>query len=253
MNLKSIQLIIIIFFISIKCQCSNGYTKGDTMYTWAEPYLNIRSEKSIDSEIISQINYGEKVVVLESKNISNFSKQEFTTNPFAFSKRDFESKFELHGSWVKIKYNDFEGYIMDVYISKLPTIVSSKDNSSNKSLDFIKYLERIDKIISYQKINTLESDGMFVEKWISSSGIIYTRKLSEGSSDEEIIFSGIDLEEGFLFLKRYNNLIASLMGRIESEELVTISNNQINAILEGSYFSFTHAGQSVIINIYQRD
>jgi spore germination cell wall hydrolase CwlJ-like protein len=69
----------------------------DTKYLWTTEKVNLRSEASKNSDILTTINKREKVIVKEQKTSSK---------------------------WIEVKYKDFEGYIYSEYLrdTELPSL-----------------------------------------------------------------------------------------------------------------------------------
>ena len=113
--MKQLILSICIAFLFFQnAYCINNYKQGDELVVWAKSGLNLREEPNIQSKVITKIVLGETVVTQEgkkSKNIKIIDKQTLADGQ-SFT-------MTLWGSWVKVKFNDYEGFLFDAYLSKI--------------------------------------------------------------------------------------------------------------------------------------
>ena len=149
--------ICIAFLLFQNAYCINNYKQGDELVVWAKSGLNLREEPNIQSKVITKIVLGETVVAQEgkiSKNIKIIDKQTLADGQ-SFT-------MTLWGSWVKVKFNDYEGFLFDAYLSK---IKYEKDKSLHELL--IDQKEICNEYSYYRRNSqiTILNDGTYINSW----------------------------------------------------------------------------------------
>jgi hypothetical protein len=173
------------------------YENGDTLINWASSGLNIRMTKESNSEILLNIPFGEKIIVLEKKNEEE-TKVRIKISCFIEGKKTPE--FDLVGKMIKVKYGKSEGYVFDGFLSNFQPL------SNNKNVD--DQLEKNNEILK----------RFDLQKQSYSSQLVYSNGINKfafspgsGCQENSYIIPEISLQEGFLFL--YHVL------RLNSDEL----------------------------------
>ncbi len=97
---KNIYLLVLalVFLISNKTKAKEQVVEK---YNYALSGINLREDKTLNSKILLNIPYGEKVFVL--KETSDYFKID-----------------NIIGNWVKVRYKDVEGYVFGGYLSVIP-------------------------------------------------------------------------------------------------------------------------------------
>jgi len=91
-------VIVLVFMIFNKTLAKEQVVKK---YNYALSGIKLREDKNLDSKILINIPYGEKVIVLNET-------------------LDYFEIDNIIGNWVKIRYKDIEGYVFGGYLSVLP-------------------------------------------------------------------------------------------------------------------------------------
>lgn len=107
-------------------------------YVWAINGLNLRESPSTKSKLLSLIPYGKSVDVLEITEKSYI-------NNFINNGGEEKHPILLKNQWVKIKYEDRIGYVIDGYLLEMET--PRKKELPNQ------YLRRISKEFGYKKLS----------------------------------------------------------------------------------------------------
>ena len=152
--------ICIAFLLFQNAYCINNYKQGDELVVWAKSGLNLREEPNIQSKVISKIVLGETVVVQEGKKIQdlNIIDKQTLADGQSFT-------MTLRGSWVKVKFNDNEGFLFDAYLSK---IKYEKDKSLHELLIDQKEICNEYKHDFRGRI-TILNDGTFIKNFYGES------------------------------------------------------------------------------------
>jgi len=110
---------------------------NEVYYVWAKNGLNLRSSPTVEGKIITHIPFGDNLTFLkktEHKYINKFVENgKFEKNPIL-----------LRSNWVRVKYKDLEGYLIDGYLLNL------KCPDKNENIE--KYLIRIGKENGFEKL-----------------------------------------------------------------------------------------------------
>jgi hypothetical protein len=106
-------------------QSSMRYESGETIYVWARTGLVLRKTADFNGTKITTLPYGTKVECIVYDQIKTYS-NELAGDYDApeehqltiFKATDVEP-FVLRGCWVKVKVDGKEGYLFDIYLSRL--------------------------------------------------------------------------------------------------------------------------------------
>lgn len=177
-----------LIFFSFKLIAKHNYYIGDTLYSWSDSALILYDNNEDQSKKIDQINPGEAIIVLQH---SFWNDDTETSVPLQLNS-EVKSLIKLKGRWLKVKYKDKEGYVLDVFLSRYP--VYKKDESC---LDFVldcfikhhfdlirtKHQEFEEEIIKEQYF----SNGVF-NKRIGTMACVFETYYLPNLSANEIIF-----------------------------------------------------------------
>lgn len=113
--MKNLIALILILTFSITLHGNNEPKSPETMHVYAYSGLKLRTQPTLQSEVIKVIPYGDKVTLVE--------------------KTGEQQVIEwMSGEWVKVNHSESEGYIFEGFISKLP-IPNYKFEMSQNDLD----------------------------------------------------------------------------------------------------------------------
>ena len=153
--------ICITFLLFQNAYCINNYKQGDELVVWAKSGLNLREEPNIQSKVISKIGLGETVVAQEGKKFQNLKIIDKQT--LADGQR---FTMTLWGSWIKVKFNDYEGFLFDAYLSK---IKYEKDKSLHEILIDQKEICNEYRYYSRNSRITILNDGTYINSWFQEA------------------------------------------------------------------------------------
>jgi len=176
-------LFISILIIIISCTKGNTQT-NDSLFVHASSGLNIRKTIDPNSEIISNIPYGEKVLPDWTKK-SEIIELRIKTSRYIHNKRTPE--FHLIGKMVKVNYKDVTGYVFSGFLSSFPAF----DNNSSFD-NFL--LNEFDTCKTFRYSNYYYSD----QKMYKNGVISFTQGNGGGVQETTYIIPSISLQEGFL-------------------------------------------------------
>ncbi|MFN0203849.1 MAG: SH3 domain-containing protein [Bacteroidia bacterium] len=100
-------LLLLLFAENSFAQVKSPYKKGDVLTVFYIDGLNFRKEPSIDSEVITRLNFGTKVTVIDD------------SIGFHAFEDDFIGGYMLKGAWVLVECKEGKGYVFDGYLSSL--------------------------------------------------------------------------------------------------------------------------------------
>ena len=155
---KNIYLLVIVlvFMISNKTLAKEQVVEK---YNYALSGINLREDKTLNSKILLNIPYGEKVLVLNET-------------------LDYFEVDNISGNWVKIRYKDVEGYVFGGYLSVLPApnrkYFSAGEIYSLKEYNSV-YLNNKGKLISKNENNYLFKTYFTIENVSVVEGFLLFR------------------------------------------------------------------------------
>jgi len=116
-------LIFLFIFLSIHTQAADTYQVGDSLYVWAPSGLNIRTTPGTHGSKLGKLEPGERITVVELTD-REISLLAVDARPGQFetihSSPGSEYPFYLEGKWVKVKTATFTGFVVDMYLLKIP-------------------------------------------------------------------------------------------------------------------------------------
>ena len=173
-----------------------NHMSGDTLYSWADGGLNIRTSGSTNADIVGSIPYGSYMLFLEFGNQADVEQVQF----YKASTKDslvYGSEFKCidyfqKGLWMKVQFGRITGYVFSGYTSRFVPI-----QDDNWIPDWIKQNE---KLISEKQINCQEP--VCVDKFMYfENGISVVGKLSK-AGDWTYLIPFMTLEEAMLLTRK---------------------------------------------------
>jgi len=110
--MKRTILIFVLVFIVVSCFATNPFKKGDVVNVWSPKGLLLYDNFELNSKQIARIPYGTTVTIVEA----GLSARAI---PLIFETDNPKKPFVLQSDWVKIRYNDMEGYVPAGNLSKM--------------------------------------------------------------------------------------------------------------------------------------
>lgn len=171
--------------------CADNYLPSDSLYVWASNGLRLRSAPSTKSKIITTIQFGKLVEVIEKTNVSyNFNLIPGSTN---INGKPSVDPIILYGHWVKVKVDsNLIGYVIDQYLLTIEPC--NKGNNNEWSLELL----QVDTMTKYQEL----PDGTFSYPKIKKTfqyNISEIESTGENWGDAFYTFPGFTIEEVLIF------------------------------------------------------
>ena len=156
----------------------------DSLYVWANPGLNIRKTIDPNSEIISFISFGEKILPDWSESSDNIN---LRIKESAFVENKKTPELFLKGRMVKVKYKNQIGFVFSGFLSHFPVFPND--------MSFLDFL-----ITEFDTIKTIRyKSSYYSDQKIFENGIIsFSYNECSGCSETTYIIPDISLQEGFL-------------------------------------------------------
>ena len=155
--------ICITFLLFQNAYCINNYKQGDELVVWAKSGLNLREEPNIQSKVITKIVLGETVVAQGGKDLGvgglEIKDKQTLADGEGFT-------MTLRGRWVKVKFNDFEGFLFDAYLSK---IKYEKDKFLHEILIDQKEICNEYRYDYWNSWRTIMNDGTYINSWFQEA------------------------------------------------------------------------------------
>lgn len=207
MTLAQITTIIFLFSYQISSGISE-YQPNDKLYTWASSGLNLRASPNLNSTKIITIAFGDMVICQGRK--SEFFNNENSLTVINKVKNFYKEIDEINikGNWVKVKFEEWEGYIFDGYLSKWkPQFVNSQDF---KLLGFLQL--NCDSFSYLEKRKLTSEQG--VEKISFHNGCYLRMNYTQGGFSFRLRIPDFSIEEAFLLIQYLDNFI----GKVNQEK-----------------------------------
>lgn len=175
----------IVFLTSI-LQGQVRYNIGDTLNVWASSGLNLRLTKESNSKILTNIPYGEKIIILDNSTDEE-TKVRMKVSCFIENKKTPE--FNLTGRMIKVEYNKSEGFVFDGFLSKFQTFSNEEPIE-----DYLNKNSEILEIFDHEK-NTYSRQNVY------SNGInSFSFSPTSGCQENSYVIPEISFQEGFLIV-----------------------------------------------------
>lgn len=184
-------------------------------YVWAKSGLSLRLGANTTSEKISTIPYGATVDVL------SFDNNTFTVEEF--------KGFTYTTNWVKVKYNEIEGYAFYGYLSMVKPPQLNANASTEKGL--LDYLKHNYKVLEKKIISKYEGcgDETYCEKevlYTFENGITYSSWSGEGGGTETLGLPNTNLLQAFILASFYCDMYKDFETVYSESPLPTIVVNR---------------------------
>lgn len=210
------SFILIMTFGQIYCQVQ------DSLYVWASPGLNIRKTSNPNSEIISNIPFGEKILPDWKETSENI---DLRIKETAFVNNKETPELFLKGRMVKVNYNDQVGFVFSGFLSRFPT-------HSSENLFFDDFLlQEFDTIKTFRYNNHYYSDQKFFDNGI----VLFSLGDGAGCQENTYIIPGISLNEGFLIVYQIFKLGNKDSSSYEYPDWYVVENNEDSIEIKGIY------------------
>ena len=112
MNLKAYWFLLVLFSFLPLAQGVDHYKVGDTLYVWAPSGLNIRTQPGISASKLGRLELGTRVIV------DAISDQKYDI--LTISATEKEPSYMLTGTWIKVKSDNLEEFLIDIYLLRFP-------------------------------------------------------------------------------------------------------------------------------------
>jgi hypothetical protein len=215
MNLKLLILFNFIF-------CYNGYgileyQPNDQLYVWAESGLNLREKPNSSSEVIAKIDFGNMIICKGKKSEDQyFNHSEIIIDQIKGSETK-EFSIKMKGNWVKVSFENLEGFVFDAYLSKSKPIKLKENNE----VGFLDYFNLESESLNYvEKKDSLSESGR--EKIAFSNGKYLMIYYDPGGIGFKLIVPDFSIEEAILLIryldKDYTEIAQTDKGEINIEQ-----------------------------------
>lgn len=190
-----IKLLIVITICHIKLFAnSKDFKTGDTLFVWANNGIFVRSRPDINSDLITKLNYGEKVIALEIDD-RDF---EYEIIKSTKTKKQIFPKISVTGKYIKINLSGQVGYVYGGLLSKLKPI--------NKDENLEKYFDRVFGQLKILEDNHSETSDYKFKRIVYNNGTILQKENgNENWWDYLYFIPDVSLTEAYLLI---NKLVA---------------------------------------------
>jgi hypothetical protein len=100
----------------------NDFAVGDTLFVWADNGIIVRKQPSMDSEVLTKLNYGERVIVLEVVD----RELEYEMMKSVNIKNQVFPRITVIGKFIKTKLSGSVGYVYGGLLSRLEPMVKGE-------------------------------------------------------------------------------------------------------------------------------
>jgi Bacterial SH3 domain len=223
---------LIFVILATNAYAINDYNLGDNLFIWAKNGLNIRKDPNSNSPIVGKLSFGKKIIVIDenlkrtpfSLEINKIKELENNNSEETIKeKKKSKNRLIFNGFWVKIRFNNIEGYVFDAYLSTLKPLSNDK-NTSKKGEDYDEHYELFKinfGLIKQKGLNLYNKNSIKDVSYFFNQGAeIHTGGGPGGYWGKSVKFpTNISLIEGYLIFE------AMMTGNNES--IIFISNSKI--------------------------
>jgi hypothetical protein len=164
---------------------------GDTLFVWADNGLFVRSRPDINSDLITKLNYGERVIVLEIDD-RDF---EYEILKSTKTKKQTFPKISVIGKFIKVNLSGKVGYVYGGLLSKLKPI--------NKDENLVEYFDRVfGQLKILEDIHSETSDYKFKRIIYNNGTILQKENGNENWWDYLYFVPDISLGEAYLLINK---------------------------------------------------
>jgi len=193
--MNTILKIILAIIFPISCFGITEYQSGNKLFIWAESGLNLRESADFKSNVLIKIPFAKEVICLGYKSWYEYLNDSHKLKDKTKLTNGKTIEIELKGNWVKVKFESYEGFVFDVYLSRFKPFPKKEDFLS--LFDFFK--EGCDSLIYLEKKGPSLEDGR--DKIVFSNGIFMTKNYHSGSFEFQMNLPDFSIEEAFLIIR----------------------------------------------------
>ena len=202
--MKALLITLLSLLMSVPCFGIIDYQPYDSLFIWAESGLNMREHSSSSAKVVTKIPFGAGVKCMGEK----------SWHEYVYGSQKIQDKTEtsegkpvqvtLKGNWVKVKYDGYEGYVFDAYLSKLKP--PQKRNGNTYLFEYFKeacnsltYLEQRKLTSESGRNKVLFSNGGFLTEHYNKAGLSFQMSIPDFS-----------IEEAYLLIRRLDNYAVTI-------------------------------------------
>ncbi len=190
--MKAVILTALGIILSTQCLAINEYQFGDRLFVWAKSGLNMREAPDANSKVLIKISFGGEVVCQSRKYWDDYLHNSQKINDKIELPSGKSAQIELKGSWAKVKYENYEGYVFDAYLSRFKP--AKKAGNAESILGYFKnefspitYLEKKDSMLEYGRDKVVFSNGIFLSHNYHPSGSAFQMNVPDFSIEEAFL------------------------------------------------------------------
>ena len=168
-----------------------NYLQGETLNVFATSGLKLRTAANLKSDVVTVIPYGEAVTVLNHFDLATAKQQRIDW---------------IDGLWIYVGYGNFEGYVFDGYLSRLPI----PDDASQFCDDCYELVNPLNNYLdAHFRVQSIlgaspEAEPTFTYEYLLEESLIVKRKSGE-------TWWGIELEMLNYRMPEALNLLRSML------------------------------------------
>lgn len=188
--MKKLILILLILINSNTLKAAKKYKFGDRLFVASPKGLNLRAEPSSTSKILVELKYNSHITIID--------KMPFT-NSFSYSVTNFDGgTLQLKGHWVKVSFNNLEGYVFDGNLSNY----KYQDKGVGLNYDQVFGLPDIDTVKSFSKPINGKRFNQIITKKIFPKVLEEVEIFSDDCWDVKQTFKNISFNEAYWLINR---------------------------------------------------
>lgn len=197
MNKKIWLLAFIFIFFNQINLAQIYYYNGDSLHVWAEGGLFMRETADLKGKKITLIPYGSKIL-FESyyEHKTNVEIPFFKNNSSLKLGYKNCSDYKQKGIWIKVKYNNYQGFVFSGFISRFPV------NCKYEEIYINEYVKNNFKLIGHEDKRGKYYDPEISLQYYEKGVTIHDFADKKGTSS--YVFPEMSFEEGILLIK--NNI-----------------------------------------------
>lgn len=169
--------------------CSDNYSVGENLFVWAPSGLKLRSEPNTKSPIITTLQFGQKVSIVEKTDqIFNVN---YNSDSWLDTSNNKVAPIILYGNWVKVSIDsNIVGYVIDQYL-----LAFEPNRNQN---EWVLKLIKADTISSLQYLPDGSHSDLVIKKTYNHD-IIGIETTGENYGGTVYRFPGFTIEEVLVF------------------------------------------------------
>lgn len=188
--MKKLTLILLILININTLKAAENYKFGDRLFVASPKGLNLRAEPSSTSKILVELKYNCQITIID--------KLPFTKS-FSYSVTNFDGgSIQLKGFWVKVSFNNLEGYVFDGNLTNYKYEVIGNNDDYNQIFG----LPKVDSVVTYSKpINGIKYEK-FTTKKVYPKVLEEVVIISDGCLDVKQTFKNITFNEVYWIINK---------------------------------------------------